>query len=108
MDITIDMDEIESTFEETNRFAWARHEFRGVHTNDNRRIAREYVVEHDTEFLEEVSRYYVDGDLVRERSEWWPVDTHTDSISRTGQPIEAFCRERHLTDPETDFDYFFD
>lgn len=108
MDITIDMDDIESTFEETDRFAWAHYEFRGAHTTGDRRIAREYVVERGTEFLEEVSRFYVDGDLVRERSEWWPIDLRTDSISGTDQSIEAFCRERHLDDPETDFDSFFD
>lgn len=108
MDVTIDMDDVESTFEETDRFAWARYEFRRTHTDGDRLIAREYVVEHGTEFVEEISRFYVSGDLVRERSKWWPIDPRTDSISGTHQSIETFCRERRLSDPATDFDSFFD
>lgn len=99
------VEEIDSTFEETDRFSWAQREFRGTHTHGTVRLVREYVIERGTQFLEENTKGYVNDQLVSERADWEEVDLTTDSVAHTGMSIETFCRDRHFSAPEADLEY---
>lgn len=103
-------DGIESTFEEIERFVWARVAFRGRHFDEDAgyRVVRDYVVEHDTEYLEGSTRYYVDDELVRECANWWPIDPATGAVGRHRTPIETFCRDHHRREREGDIELLRD
>jgi len=102
-DLTVE--EINSTFEETDRFLWAHRKFRGTHTRGAGRIVREYVVERGNQFLEEITRGYSDDELIYERNDWTEVDLETDSVAYTGTSLETFCRDRHFNDPDADMEH---
>lgn len=88
--------EVTSTFERVNR-PTAVMAFEGRHTCGEYRVVQEYHIAHGTEVLQEDTRYYADGGLLRERSERWIINRDSDTVRFSGRPIEEFCRSRHLS-----------
>jgi len=99
---------ITSTFERVSGSPSTAVAFDGEHVRGEFRVARTYGVARGTEVLQEDTRYYVDERLVRERTSRWIVDRRSGTVGRSDRSIEAFCRDRHMTDPRADVDSFLD